>query len=96
MATLPQDSAQDPGEKPTKATTRTYIVLELASEDSDIPGVKRVWHELDETAEAGTDRQAIAAVTNPSREGTWTGVPTRSWNPRTRKFDQPPPKPVWS
>lgn len=92
MATTEQGTPPEaPAKKETKATTRTYIVLEC--DNMDAPD--RTWREIG-SAEATTDQQAIAKVTKADEAGTWIAVPERSFRPRTRAFDQPPPKPVWS
>lgn len=93
MATTEQDPPQDPGAKPTKATTRTYVVLQQAVDTTHVPD--DTWVKVG-TAEASTDRGAIDKLVKADSEGTWVAIPERSFNPRTRKFDQPPPRPVWS
>lgn len=90
MATTEQDTTpESPADRETKATTRTYIVLERAVSDD------HVWQEVGST-EASTDQQAIAKLVRAEASGTWVAVAQRGWHPRTRTFDTPPPKPVWS
>jgi hypothetical protein len=88
MATTEQDTTPEaPAAKETKAATREYIVLELEGSDT--------WSERGR-ADATTDKSAIDKVMGRETAGTYVGIPTRSFQPRTREMKPQPPKPVWS
>lgn len=88
MATTEQDTPETPATKETKAATRTYVVLAQGDAEGE-------WVEIG-SIEAATDQAAITGMANPNEAGTWVAIPERSFNPRTRSFDTPPPRPVWS
>lgn len=90
MSTTEQGTVPEaPADRETKAVERTYIVLRRSDNEEG------AWLTMG-SAKASSDYQAIIKATGEAEAGTWVAIPQRNWNPRTRKLDPQPPKPVWS